>query len=194
MGVIILTGKSCAGKDTLRGELEKLGYENIVSYTSRSMRIGEREGREYKFINKETFINMINNNEMIEYRTYNTLVNNIPDTWYYGLKKESLNSNKDYVVVLDLNGVESFTNYYGKENCFVIYMCCPTDERKHRAINRGSFDNTEWERRVKTDDEDFNAKKLKKFIDFTLVNMSDDITDVTKFSKTLNEIYKQKGF
>ena len=47
MGVIILTGKSCVGKDSVRGELEKLGFENIVSYTSRGMRVGEREGREY---------------------------------------------------------------------------------------------------------------------------------------------------
>lgn len=46
MSVIILTGKSCVGKDSVRGELEKLGYENIVSYTSRDMRVGEREGRE----------------------------------------------------------------------------------------------------------------------------------------------------
>lgn len=46
MGVIVLTGKSCSGKDSVRGELEKLGFENIVSYTSRSMRVGERKGRE----------------------------------------------------------------------------------------------------------------------------------------------------
>ena len=49
MSVIILTGKSCSGKDSVREELEKLGFENIVSYTSRSMRIGEREGMEYKY-------------------------------------------------------------------------------------------------------------------------------------------------
>jgi guanylate kinase len=43
MSVIILTGKSCVGKDSVREELEKLGFENIVSYTSRDMRVGERE-------------------------------------------------------------------------------------------------------------------------------------------------------
>ena len=31
MGVIILTGKSCSGKDSVRRELEELGWENVVS-------------------------------------------------------------------------------------------------------------------------------------------------------------------
>lgn len=46
MGVIVLTGKSCSGKDCVRRELEKYGFNNIVSYTSRPMREGEVEGRE----------------------------------------------------------------------------------------------------------------------------------------------------
>ena len=102
MGVIILTGKSCSGKDSIKRELEKRGYKSIVSYTSRSMRVGEREGREYKFVSKNKFINMISNNEMLEYRTYHTLVNNTPDTWYYGLRKEELDSTTNYVIILDL--------------------------------------------------------------------------------------------
>ena len=57
MSVIILTGKSCSGKDSVRRELEKLGFGNIVSYTSRDMRVGEREGRECINIHK-TCINI----------------------------------------------------------------------------------------------------------------------------------------
>ena len=53
MGVIILTGKSCVGKDSVRGELEKLGFKNIVSYTSRPMRVGEKGGVDYNFVGRE---------------------------------------------------------------------------------------------------------------------------------------------
>ena len=192
MSVIILTGKSCSGKDSVRGELEKLGFENIVSYTSRSMRIGEREGREYKYINKEEFLNLIDNNEMIEYRTYNTKFNNKPDTWYYGLRKQELDKDKDYIVILDLKGVENFIKYYGKENCFIVYMCCIADERKRRAIARGSFDNTEWERRAVADEIDFKESEVNRLTQFTMVNMSDDVNDIPKIAQILKRVYEQR--
>ena len=44
MGVIILTGKSCSGKDSVRKELEGYNFNNIVSYTSRPIRENEIDG------------------------------------------------------------------------------------------------------------------------------------------------------
>lgn len=189
MGVIILTGKSCAGKDSVRSELEGWGYNNIVSYTSRPIRENEVDGIDYNFVNRGQFEKMIMTEQMIEYRTYNTLVNNIPDKWYYGLKKEKLDPKGCYVVVLDLDGTENFIKYYGKKNCYVVYMCCPKEERKRRAIERGSFDNTEWKRRLVADEQDFKSKKLKKLIDFTVVNMNNDIDDVPRIANILNKMY-----
>ena len=192
MSVIILTGKSCVGKDVVRRGLENYNYNNIVSYTSRPIRVNEVDGVDYNFVNKNTFIDMINNNEMIEYRTYNTLFNNIPDVWYYGLKKDILDKDKKYVVILDLNGVENFVKHYGRENCFTIYMCCPQKERTRRAIERGSFDKTEWNRRLQADEKDFKAKKLKKLIDFTVVNMNNDLEDIPRICKILDKMYLEK--
>ena len=192
MGVIVLTGKSCVGKDSVRRELEKCGYNNIVSYTSRPIRENEIDGIDYNFVNRSQFEKMITTEQMIEYRTYNTLVNNIPDKWYYGLKKEKLDPKGCYVVVLDLDGTENFIKYYGKKNCYVVYMCCPKSERERRAIERGSFDKTEWNRRVSADEKDFKVKKLNKLTDFTVVNMSDDINDLPKIAKILNKMYVEK--
>jgi guanylate kinase len=45
---LILCGKSGSGKDKILNELvNKHNYESIVSYTTRPMRDGEMEGREY---------------------------------------------------------------------------------------------------------------------------------------------------
>ena len=192
MGVIILTGKSCSGKDCVRGELGKYNFNNIVSYTSRPIRENEVDGIDYNFVNRGQFEKMIMTEQMIEYRTYNTLFNGNPDTWYYGLRKDTLDLNKKYVVILDLDGVENFIKYYGKENCFVVYMCCPKGERERRAIERGSFDKTEWNRRLVADDRDFKSKKLNKLIDFTVVNMSDDIEDIPKIAQILNKIHNKR--
>ena len=192
MGVIILTGKSCSGKDSVRRELEKLNFNNIVSYTSRPIRENEVDGIDYNFVNRGQFEKMIMTEQMIEYRTYNTLFNGNPDTWYYGLRKEKLDFTKKHTVILDLDGVENFIKYYGRENCFIVYMCCPKEERKRRAIERGSFDITEWNRRLVADDKDFKSKKLKKIIDFTIVNMNNDIEDIPRIAQILNKMYNER--
>lgn len=190
MGVIVLMGKSCCGKDSVRRELEKWGYKYIISYTNRPIRENEVDGIDYNFINRGQFEKMIMTEQMIEYRTYDTLVNNIPDKWYYGLKKEKLDPKGCYVVILDLDGTENFIKYYGKKNCYVVYMCCPKEERKRRAIERGSFDITEWKRRLIDDDKAFKAKKLNKLTDFTVVNMNNEIEDIPKIAQILNNRYK----
>ena len=42
--IVILMGMSAVGKDSVRRVLEReYGYRNIVSYTSRGMRVGEEE-------------------------------------------------------------------------------------------------------------------------------------------------------
>ena len=192
MGVIILTGKSCSGKDSVRRELEGWNFNNIVSYTSRPIRENEVDGIDYNFVNRSQFEKMIMTEQMIEYRTYNTLFNGNPDTWYYGLRKEKLDFTKKHIVILDLDGVENFIKYYGRENCFIVYMCCPKEERKRRAIERGSFDITEWNRRLVTDDKDFKSKKLKKLIDFTIVNMNNDIEDIPRIAQILNKMYNER--
>lgn len=192
MGVIILTGKSCSGKDSVRGELEGWKFNNIVSYTSRPIRENEVDGIDYNFVNRSQFEEMITTEQMIEYRTYNTLFNGNPDIWYYGLRKEKLDFTKKHIVILDLDGVENFIKYYGRENCFIVYMCCPKEERKRRAIERGSFDITEWNRRLVADDKDFKSKKLKKLIDFTVVNMNNDIEDIPRIAQILNKMYNER--
>ena len=101
--IIILTGMSCAGKDTVRRVLEQDyygGYTNIVSHTSRPMRENEINGIDYHFVSKEEFNNMIDNNEMIEYRNYETNWNGRGETWFYGVKKFTP-KNINYVIVMD---------------------------------------------------------------------------------------------
>ena len=50
--ILALVGFSSAGKDTLAKFMsEKLGYDFVVSHTTRPMRPGESEGNPYYFIN-----------------------------------------------------------------------------------------------------------------------------------------------
>lgn len=174
--ITILCGKSASGKDTLLRELVREGYEPIVSCTSRPMREGEVDGKDYHFISRKEFEDRIHEDGFIEYRTYDTLVGGHPDTWYYGMAKQKFDD-KDYIVILDLDGAEAFQNYIKKEydtvNCLSFYIHADDDVRTKRAMSRGSFDEMEWKRRLVSDNERFTDERITEICDCRLNNNKD---------------------
>ena len=79
--IVVLTGKSCSGKDSVRNVLvDKYGYENVVSYTTRPMRKGEIQGKEYWFVSKEEMEKI----DVIDYREYKVKCGEV---WGYGQDK-----------------------------------------------------------------------------------------------------------
>jgi len=65
----IISAPSGSGKSTLVNELRKfvIGLEFSVSYTTRSPRGSEQNGREYYFISRQQFEEMIKRDEFLEY-------------------------------------------------------------------------------------------------------------------------------
>lgn len=70
--LIILTGKTASGKDTVMEHLLRKfpAFKRIVTTTSRSMRPGEQNGKDYNFLSREDFENKIERGEFIEYVEY----------------------------------------------------------------------------------------------------------------------------
>ena len=193
--VLILCGKSGSGKDSILKRLvAEYEYAPIVSYTTRPMRDGEVDGREYNFVTNEDFWEMIKNDELIEYRKYNTLVGGEPATWYYGLRKQDLMPDESYVVVLDMDGARSFIEYYGEDNCFPCYIEASEDIRKSRARIRGSFDETEWDRRVAADNSDFSKAIVDASVRAAVRNdgeLEDCVKEVHARFYLFNELFCQ---
>jgi guanylate kinase len=54
--IVTLTGPSCAGKSTLEGLLQKVGFTSVISTTTRTPRAGEVDGQSYYFINRSDFL------------------------------------------------------------------------------------------------------------------------------------------
>lgn len=161
--IVILCGKSASGKDTtLKKLVEKYNYIPIISTTTRPIREGEKNGVDYNFISKEEFNWKIAKDMFLEYRSYNTLFNDIPDTWYYGTEKQELDPKKIYISVLDFDGAREVQKYYGRDNTIIIYISCPDVIRENRAKQRGSFDQTEWDRRLKDDEIKFSDDKVNE--------------------------------
>lgn len=168
----ILVGESAAGKDFIQKHLEEGGYEPLVSTTTRPMREGEVEGKNYFFVDRETFEQGIKDDKFIEHRAYNTLVNGKPDTWYYGMRKMQLDPNKQYITVVDCDGAKGLMDYFGKNNCFVVYVFAEDLTRQARAQSRGSFDLTEWTRRLA--DDSIKFKDVRNIANYVAVNQLED--------------------
>ncbi len=163
--LVILCGKSASGKDTLRDCLEKeYGYTRLVSCTTRPKREGEMEGREYHFLSEEEF----DKREMIEKREYNAFHDGVPVLWKYGTEAVELDRHREYIAIKDPEGARLLKAHYGEKDCAVIYLDCPEGIRTERAEKRGSFDRTEWERRLISDRKDF--EKVSDIADCTIIN------------------------
>lgn len=146
--LVILSGVSGAGKDTIKKELIKRMDKviSLPSYTSRKPRNGEEEGVQYHFISKEEFKEKIKNNELYEY--------DIHHENYYGtsrkLMNEKINSGKIIVKDIEVNGTENLIKTLKYETKLVtIFLKVNKEELKHRLLNRGdNLSETEMELRL----------------------------------------------
>ena len=134
--LVILSGVSGAGKDTIKKELIKR-MENVISlpsFTSREPRDGEEEGVQYHFITKEQFKEKIKNEEFYEYDLHHEN--------YYGTSKKLMNekieSGKIIVKDIEVNGTENLIKKLGNDTKLVtIFLKVDKEELKNRLINRG---------------------------------------------------------
>lgn len=213
--ITILVGKSATGKDTIQRKLvANHGFESLVSVTSRPMRDGETNHVDYHFVDKDVFEHLISLDSFIEYREYHTLVEGKPDIWYYGMQKFELEPDKKYVTILDVQGAKDFIKYFGRDNIYVAWIDVPDDVRKKRAEKRGSFDETEWERRLKDDNKKFSEAArdeiMDRFFYNTYPDAVNDIADLineevekwnpirnhlsfSKFEKYFNELLEKRN-
>ena len=177
--LIIISGTTCAGKDTIVKRL-LTDCDNIVlstSYTSRKIRPGEKEGEDYFFVTKEEFINKINNDDFLEYAL-------VRDKDYYGTPKKEvidlLESGKDVILVIDVQGAMIIKDKY--PNTLLIFLLAPSmNEIKKRIIKR----NTETKEQII---DRFKAayKELNEVNKYNYVVVNDDLeTCVNKVKSIL---------
>ena len=73
--IVCLMGKSSTGKDTIYREVLRSGelkLQVIVPYTTRPVRDGEVQGKQYFFVDEEEFQNLKQSGRVVEDRGYHT--------------------------------------------------------------------------------------------------------------------------
>ena len=140
--LIIMSGPSGVGKGEIRKKVmedESLKLWFSVSMTTRSIRPGEENGREYFFVSKEEFKKTLHEGGLLESNQY---VNN-----YYGTPKAKVEEmrEKGYNVMLeiDVNGAEQVMKTIGKENVVSIFILPPSMEELETRIRGRSTESEE---------------------------------------------------
>lgn len=135
--IFYVMGKSSSGKDTIFRELmkdETLELQEIVLYTTRPIRAGEKDGVDYHFVDDEVLHRFQKEEKVIELRCYNTVMG----VWkYFTVDDEHMDlKRKDYLAIGTLVSYEKMRAYYGEEQVLPIYVEVPDDIRLIRAIDR----------------------------------------------------------
>ena len=151
--MIILVGKGGSGKSSVLRALTDLGFRRITTCTTRPMRKGEVDGRDYYFLDEKTFRKMEREGRFAE--TTHT------GKYSYGSLKESYEDPKG-VIILDPTGVRNVLGAIGRERATVFFLDAPDALLIKRMTERG--DGLESATvRLKEDNERFEGFSLYDF-------------------------------
>ena len=189
--IYCICGKSSTGKDTIYKRIlsdESLGLKNIVTCTTRPIREGEVDGREYRFITDEKAIELENAGKVIEVRAYNTIYG----IWkYMTVDDGDINLDKEnYLIIGTLESYVKCKSYFGEDNIVPIYIEVDDGVRLERALSRErTQDKPKYEemcRRFLADAKDFSKENLEEagiskiFIND---NLEDCVKEITNYIK-----------
>lgn len=192
--IFCIMGKSATGKDTIYKELlqnTNLGLKRMIPYTTRPIRDGEVQGREYYFCKEEDVARFEAQNRIVELREYHTVYG----IWkYFTVNDENIDlENHDYLLIGTLESYEKVKAYFGSETTIPIYIEVEDGERLLRAISREREQETpkyeEMCRRFLADAKDFseenlkNAKIARRFLNVKLEKTLEEVEKYIKANK-----------
>ena len=176
--LIIISSPSGAGKTTLcKLLLKKMKNINLsISYTSRSKRLNEIDGRDYYFVSKQKFLILKKKNFFIE--------TSINFKNYYGspFKNIILSKKRKKHILFDIDwkGARKIRSKYKNDQIIDIFILPPSkSELKRRLIKRGRDNNKEINLRLS-----YAINEMKHYNEYKYVLINENV------QKTVNEIKK----
>tara|TARA_B100000575_G_C22921413_1_gene534519 strand:- start:135 stop:764 length:630 start_codon:yes stop_codon:yes gene_type:complete len=176
--LIIISSPSGAGKTTLcKLLIKKMKNVNLsISYTSRSKRLNEVNGKDYFFISKKKFQTLKKNKFFIETSiNFNNL---------YGspIKNINLSKKKKQHILFDIDwkGARKIRRKYKKNDIIDFFILPPSkSELKRRLVKRGRDNNKEINLRLS-----YAIDEMKHYNEYKYVLINERVQN------TVNEIIK----
>lgn len=137
--LIIISSPSGGGKGTLIKEILKqtpnIGYS--VSYTTRQMREGEENGRDYFFVSYQEFSDLIKKGEFLEYAEVHGN--------FYGTSKTRVNqeiaNGRDVILEIDVQGAENIIKDFA--DSISVFILPPSFEVLKARLTKRATETTE---------------------------------------------------
>ena len=176
--LIIISSPSGAGKTTLcKLLIKKMKNINLsVSYTSRSKRLNEINGKDYFFISKKKFQTLKNKNFFIE------TANNFNNLYGSPIRNITLSKRRKKHILFDIDwkGARKIRKNYKKEDIIDFFILPPSkSELKRRLIKRGRENNKEINLRLS-----YAIDEMRHYNEYRYVLINE------KIQKTVNDIKK----
>lgn len=173
--LLVLSGPSGVGKGTIAKLLVERN-KNLtlsVSCTTRNPRNGEVDGKDYFFIDKQSFLEKVSNNGFLEYSNHFENLYGTPRDFV-----ESKLKTNDVLLEIDVNGGLNVKK--NNEDAVLIMVVPPSvDEIKRRLLER----NTECEEAINERMSRISYELEKsRFYDYTVVNdqLENAVTQIEK--------------
>ncbi len=167
--LIVLSGLSGVGKDTVLARLHKSGFplHISVSATTRPRRSGEKDGVDYFFVSSARFQELINTDQLLEWA--NVYGNR------YGIPREpvrqALQNGKDVIVKIDVQGAATIKKIL-PQAVFIFLVTPYMEELEKRLKQRSTETSDDLALRLKTAAEEL--RQLPMF-DYIVVNRPGEI-------------------
>jgi guanylate kinase len=135
--MLVLSSPSGAGKTTLARRLLEAepGVELSVSCTTRKQRKGEAEGRDYHFVDRDTFVRMRDAGEFLEWAV-------VFDN-YYGTRRKpvekALAAGRDVLFDVDWQGAQSLSDE-APNDVVTVFILPPSGKALERRLNERAQD------------------------------------------------------
>ncbi len=182
--LIILSGPSGSGKDTVLNELVKVmdDVKISISMTTREKRSGEIDGFHYYFVNREYFEKKISENKMLEYAEY---ANN-----FYGTPKdpvdEMLSAGKSVILKIEVQGAEKIRKLY--PDVISIFLMPPSMKAlEERLRGRNSEDEEVIQHRLV-----IAREEIKRAYEYDYIVINDTVENAVDGIRTIINAEKSK--
>lgn len=181
--ILLISGETASGKDTLAKLLQTKGLKTCCSYTTRPIRPSEINHREHHFISDKEADEILKTRQS-ELCAYTK----IGDYRYFSLFEDLKDSD---IYVIDPNGIKTLIDKFGDSiDIKIIYITCDYKTALERAVIRGDDIDT-FNKRVASEKEQFENFDFydEKFINISYQKLF-EYAD-TLYSQFLSE--KDKG-
>ncbi|MCQ2776625.1 MAG: AAA family ATPase [Bacilli bacterium] len=164
--MIVLSGASASGKTEVAKMLaKKYGIVKVITTTTRNLRVGEINGKDYFFVSKEEFLKMKENEEFVETTVYN-------GNFYGSLKREIADTK---CIVADPQGLKAYSEIKNK-NIVTFFLNAEEETRMKRMLERGDKPE-DAAKRIANDREVFKLENFTK-VDFHINSETQNVEEV----------------